>query len=275
MKCQFCNNSKEKKKLRVSSEIFEKEFSYSVCAGCGSIFQDPLPSSEEILEYYRDYHQIKKKINPGYLEEQQLKSLFAERDKTLSEIRFDKSWLLNSNSVEFGCANGHFLHYLKANGAVDITGIDMSKNLLESIKIDGVNLIEASDLNCLDAFSVDNLFLFNIIEHLPDVNLLFKQIGNIIKPSAKIVIETPVAGLVSSFFGNKWRHLMPVEHLSIPSLDGMKLLLRDYSLEIIRITRFGSGFTAGSVNPRIKKSLDFFAKKFSFGDRMTILAVNS
>ena len=92
------------------------------------------------------------------------------------------------------------------------------------------------------------------------------------KPSLIPIILT-ISGIVSTFFKKEWRFLMPDEHLHIPSLKGIKILLKEFNFEIIGQTRFGSGYTSGSIPNIFKMFFDKFGKIFSYGDRATFLTI--
>jgi len=271
MICQFCNSDKKSDTLKVKSKINNNIYDYYICKKCGSIYQYPPPTKESIEKYYNSYYEIKQQINPGYLTEKNRENFFKERDRTLKDIKFPFERIVEKNNFELGCANGEFLLYLKRNGAKNITGLDISKNLINDINIDDIKLLNG-DISILDNKSVDNLYLFNTLEHT-NIKDTLDNIVRVIKNDSIIVIEIPLAGFVSSLFKEKWRFLMPNEHLNIPTLKGFKILLKRYNLKIVEMERFGSGFTSGIINPLLKKIFDFLAKTFSFGDRGAFLII--
>jgi SAM-dependent methyltransferase len=272
MKCSFCNKNIFKNEIIIFSFSQKKNIKYLQCSYCHSLHQYPIPDKKIIENYYETYFETKKKLNPGYLEKTNLSLLFSERDKTFNDLGFKKDWLINSTSVELGCANGQFLQYLKKNNATEIIGIDISKNLLESINIKGIKII-LGDLSKIKLKSIDNLFLFNVLEHIPDIKLLMEQINLSLKNNGKILLEVPLTGFISSIFKKKWRFLMPDEHLHIPSKKGLKILLKKYGFKIIGSVRFGSGFTTGMIPNYLKNIFDKTAKKLHFGDRGAFLVV--
>ena len=270
MICPFCKSQKISKKIKIYSEILKKDVYYCICKSCRSINQDTIPTRKEIKNYYESYIEIKNEMNPGYLNDNQLKPFFEERDKTLKEIGFSAKLIEKGSNVELGCANGQFLKYLKKNSAKYITGIDISEKLINSINIDNINLIVGDFTNLKDS-TVDNLYMFNVLEHLDNIDDTMRQILRITREKSNIIIEIPVSGVISYFFNKKWRFLMPDEHLHIPSIKGLKKLLSSYSLEITGFTRFGSGFTTGMINNKLKQLFDFSAKRLKFGDRGAFL----
>jgi SAM-dependent methyltransferase len=273
MQCLFCEDDKLVLHAEKYSVITKRKISYFICRKCKSIHQFPLPEKETIRKYYESYLKIKSKMNPGYLTESNLKPFFDERDKTLSEIGFDKEFFKNNLNVEVGCATGDFLEYMKKSKAEKIIGIDVSRMLLNKIKIKGIRKIHG-DLSKINVHSIDNLFMFNILEHMKELNKELKLVKSRLKIKGRLIVEVPLAGIISHFFNKNWRFLMPDEHLHIPSVKGLKLLFDRFGLKIIAKTRFGSGFTKGMINDKIKSLFDKTAKKFNFGDRGTFLVVN-
>ncbi len=275
MICSFCNNKIFLKTIIKYSISQKKNIKYYECSNCQSLQQYPIPDNKIIKNYYENYKKIKKDLNPGYLDYRNILILFKERDKTLSEIGFNKNWIKNTTNVEFGCANGQFLHYLNKNGANKIIGLDISKKLIKNInKINKKQIkIIVGELSKLKADSIDNLFMFNILEHITDINSLMKHVITTVKKDGKIIIEVPLVGIISKGFKEKWRFLMPDEHLHIPSLKGLDILIKRYGLKIIGKTRFGSGYTVGMISPFLKIIFDKFAKTFSYGDRGSFLII--
>lgn len=272
MKCSFCDSNIFKKKILKYSPSQNKNINYIKCSHCNSLHQFPIPDVKIIKEYYETYLETKKNLNPGYLENNKIPLLFIERDKTFTDIGFKKEWLKNTTNVELGCANGHFLYYLKKNGAENIIGIDISKQLIKKIKIKDIKLF-IGDLSLLGSKSIDNLFMFNVLEHIIDIKSLMRQIILTVKKNGKILIEVPLSGIISSTFKNKWRFLIPDEHLHIPSLKGLKIFLKKYGLKIIGSIRFGSGYTTGMIPFFLKYLFDKLAKIFNYGDRGAFLII--
>jgi SAM-dependent methyltransferase len=271
IKCSFCDFISFKKSfIKVLHIDKNRTCRYYKCSNCGSLHQYTLPNQNALNKYYESYIKIKQKMNPGYLESCNINSLFAERDKTLKEIGFDKNIIIDKVNVELGCANGFFLQYLKNNGATKIIGIDVSKSLLKTIKIKNIKLING-DLFDLKENYIDILYMFNILEHIPDQKKLLKSIKTRLKSDGLLLIEVPLAGIISNLFKNKWRFLMPDEHLHIPSMKALKNYLTNNGFKLLGYTRFGSGFTYGSINKTFKNILDFSAKFFKIGDRGAFL----
>lgn len=293
--CPYCAGTKARFFCGLSSKINQREVNYYVCKKCSAVIQLPYPDKKILDEYYDSYFEIKQKLNAGYLTENQYGSLKNERDKTLAELGFDKARIKNGVNVELGCANGLFLRYLAENGGTNILGIDTSLPLLKTaqrqlnariisenklrkadnvfVGDENIRLACASSLNEIAQNSVDNLYMFHLMEHSAEPDALMKQAACVLKKDGIFILEVPVSGVISSVFHDKWRFLMPDEHLNIPSVRSVKKLAKQYGFSIKSMTRFGSGITSGTAPRLIKRFADKAAKALKFGDRAAFLLI--
>ncbi len=262
--CPFCGSARRSALRRP----------YWLCRGCGSVLQYPLPSPGEIEAYYESYLATKAAMNPGYLDEESYAALARERTMTLAEIGYPLSRVATGRNAELGCANGLFVRFLAEAGSRSTVGLDVSESLLAlARRLPGVGAVRfvRGSLSSLPDGSCDSLFMFNVIEHSPDVAGLVQDAARALSRGGYAVVETPVSGLVSRAFGASWRHLMPDEHLAIPSARALVALFARNGLRPLGSTRFGCGLTAGAAPRRVKAALDGLAKRFAFGDRMCAL----
>lgn len=293
--CPYCGGGREHFFCSLSSKINRRNVNYYVCKKCSAVIQFPYPDKKILNEYYESYFEIKQKLNAGYLTENQYSSLKYERDKTFAELGFDKERIKNGVNAELGCANGFFLRYLKENGGINILGIDTSHSLLKAAQQqlnaqiisenslqntdnifcgnERIQLVCASSLNEMAQNSVDNLYMFHLMEHSAEPDVLMKQAACVLKKDGVFILEVPVSGVVSFFFRDKWRFLMPDEHLNIPSVRSVRILAEHYGFSIMSMIRFGSGVTSGTAPRLIKKIADKSAKAFKFGDRAAFLLI--
>jgi SAM-dependent methyltransferase len=287
---------KERFFCQSESKINHRKVNYYCCKKCAAIIQSPYPNPEILQKYYESYFDIKQTLNSGYLTENQYNSLKSERDKTLKELGFDKKRIESGINVELGCANGLFLRYLAENGSTKTLGIDVSHSLLQEAcrRLEKAKIVDClqtvnidkdffanekillsceSSLEKLPESSVDNLYMFHLLEHTVEPGGVIQQASKVLKKDGVFVLEVPVSGVVSSFFHDKWRFLMPDEHLNIPSVRSVKTLARQNGFLLKSITRFGSGVTSGTTARFIKNIADKTAKIFKFGDRAAFMFI--
>ena len=88
-----------------------------------------------------------------------------------------------------GTLSGH-LKQLMPN--LDITLLDIDESGLELARQKGLKTVNASALEMPMADStVDFILCLDLIEHVPDDNLLIKQISRVLKKHGKLILTTP------------------------------------------------------------------------------------
>jgi 2-polyprenyl-3-methyl-5-hydroxy-6-metoxy-1,4-benzoquinol methylase len=112
----------------------------------------------------------------------------------------------------------------------------------------------------------DLITLWDVIEHLPDPASVIGELKKLLSPKGRIVIQTPRFGLVGELFGSAWPHLLPVQHLSIASKEGMQKFVRRKGLTIEQHKSFGANAPGEVVPQPYKQSYDQLAKALDFGE---------
>jgi 2-polyprenyl-3-methyl-5-hydroxy-6-metoxy-1,4-benzoquinol methylase len=175
--------------------VAEKDnFKIIDCETCGFIHLDPIPSKEEIKEYYeRQYYQekIPKLLNP---------------EKEAKELEWSKLWyrdrLLTLNKyvgdepkrmLDVGCGNGFFLKFMKENGW-EVFGIEPSLKASEyarslDINVFNATLEEFSDNKWFNYFDAINLK--NVLEHVSNPIKFLGICRSLLKNSGVICVEVP------------------------------------------------------------------------------------
>lgn len=92
--------------------------------------------------------------------------------------------------ADFGCGEGDFLRGVKLEAA-SCTGIELQKDAVAKLRQDGINCFQS--LEELDAESMDAIFSFHVLEHLPNPLEILAGIQSRLKPGGRIVIEVPHA----------------------------------------------------------------------------------
>ncbi len=99
-------------------------------------------------------------------------------------------------ALDIGCGRGEWVELLQQKG-VECHGIDMNTCMVSICEKHHVNHVKCQNavdyLQACDDASFDLVTLFHIIEHLPleTLLLLLAQVMRVLKPSGRIVMETP------------------------------------------------------------------------------------
>lgn len=103
--------------------------------------------------------------------------------------------------ADFGCGDGAILGYLaKSRDQSSFIGVEADKkacilaeNALKNEGISNVQIIHSA-FSSLDSLGerVDLAFSMDVIEHLPDPEIMLKQMRSILAPGGRVIIGTPL-----------------------------------------------------------------------------------
>jgi 2-polyprenyl-3-methyl-5-hydroxy-6-metoxy-1,4-benzoquinol methylase len=265
MICTICNSTEFTKTYRFNDKH------YFVCKGCHSAVFSPVPSENEIDEFYRNYVTYKSGLTE-YMTESSYPGFISNLEYTLNDLGLpfqDRS----INLVDIGSGNGFFLKYLlEKYPKIIAEGVDLSKQCVESCLKRGLNVKIGDVFSLIPEKKYDFITLFHVIEHVKNPIEWIKRINQQLVTGGYFIIETPVYGIIAESFAESWRYFMPVEHLNLFSKNALLDLLKNYGFEIINHITYGSGNNAPDINPSNKRAMDRFAKLTGNGDTLAIYA---
>ena len=249
-------------------DIGKNGYEYAVCSGCGTSILNPVPSQDFLRDFYGKYESeggiyIKTR-------EESKEDCFNTFDLDFSDLGFSPAGI--KKALDIGCATGIFLEYLKSRG-ISAKGVDVSAEMVARAREKGL------DASSEDLFSFEGKFnmitLWDVLEHFTNPAAALKKVNQLLEKDGNLVIETPCRGFISDYFGPKWRHYNPPQHIYLFSRKSLFYALRRSGFHVVSWVRFGSGNTSGGISPRIKSALDFLAKKTGIGDSIVVWAKKS
>lgn len=148
--------------------------------------------------------------------------------------------------LDVGCHYGSFLHNLIESGYTNSYGIDVREHAIERglqyypelknrvLHYDGSKLP-------YDDNSYDALTMFDVIEHIPDVDRFLKEeVFRVLKPGGLFIYQTPNKitnipwEIVNQRSFTKWRSY----HCSLQTLPSLKRLLQKAEFSEIKVEKF-------------------------------------
>lgn len=264
MNCPVCKRSKKLSK-QISPVYFQ-------CFSCHSIYQYPIPDINTIKAYYESYKKIKFKMNPGYLSEKNFSQYKQIMEINFADLQINKSFFFKKKILDVGCANGDFLLFLKEKN-IQGSGIDISHDLVKNAQERGLDVKAERLENVQKKFEI--VTCWDVIEHIPYPVEFICNLERILLDGGFLLLSTPVVGLVTKFFGKNWRFLMPDEHLFLFTKKCLFQVLENNGFKILKLIRFGSGFTSGMIINPLRQFFNACAKKLQFGDRIVVLCHKS
>lgn len=156
------------------------------CKKCGLVYSNP-QGTEPTLKHYYGVHGKDKSIEMiirGH------ESLTAQYNRIFSSFG-EKS--KGETFLDVGCSTGHFINEGRKYGW-DVYGIDISPRCVEYAR-EKFGLL---NVQCTDIFSTqypddffDYVWLWHVLEHVPDAMGMLTEINRILKPGGKLRIGVP------------------------------------------------------------------------------------
>lgn len=189
------------------------------CGKCFTSFVFPLPSGEELREYYDKFHMADDAGGNYDWIEERMKRGFPGRVKLVLAKTNNKPGRL----LDFGCGKGFFLDACKKAG-IDCHGVDLSESGVQY----AVNQLGLSatpgDLHDLkpQLGKFDTVCSWATAEHLPDPMLVFRDLYEVLNPGGTIFVTTCSGNdIVERLLPGVTQWYDPPQHLTIFSREGI------------------------------------------------------
>ena len=210
------------------------------CSQCGYIFDNPRPTSDEIVSFYSRedrYH--------SWLEGARGREALWQRRLEMVKRFKNKGALL-----DIGAGMGEFLHF--ARDDFEVEGTEISEIAVKVAREKyGLNLKKGQleDIDFGDC-RFDVITLFHVLEHVPDPSALLERCHNLLKEKGVIVIAVP--NDIDSFIKNPFKRLLSTLRIGKFrrfGVFGLPKIELDGSLAEIHISHFTvSSLKNGLVN---------------------------
>ena len=96
--------------------------------------------------------------------------------------------------------------------------------------------------------------LFDVIEHLPNINSDLNKLSEILDQKGSIAIITPdINSLQRKLFGKRWFQFKPKEHIYYFSSKTLEQAVKPYGLKIVHISSCGQYADLGFIYHRLRR----------------------
>ncbi len=206
----YCHE-KESEERFPTTDIFGDSFLIRQCNYCEAYYLDPHPSNDQLGRAYgATYYGEGEQKFSGLIQEA-MDFFPKRRARQITKAMGNKGKVL-----DIGCGNGHFLEMMKAQGGVEIYGIEMPGNSADrASKIPGINLkIGSLQDDDYQASMFDAITMFHVFEHLHNPQEMLQRISKLLRPGGVLYISVPnIDSWQARWFKGKWLHLDPPRHL--------------------------------------------------------------
>jgi len=220
-------------KLNTTKLLFVKQgFSIVQCKNCNFVYVNPRIADEQLADIYK--HNYFSNNDYGYNGYEQEKRLRVKNfQKWLNAVKRFIPTNNNIRTLDIGCAAGYCLDVMKINGW-QAEGIELDEAMCVSLNNRGFKVSSSGLNNFKNQDKYNVITLFDVLEHLPDVDGVFQRIYNLTADEGIVVVVTPNHGSIQrKLMGKKWFQYKPVEHIQYFTLDSMTAFAERNQFKII------------------------------------------
>ena len=193
---------------------------------------------------------------------------------------FDSLFPKGSKILDVGCATGVFLDMMRKL-EWEVEGIEVS-NELASYAHEKLDIhVHVQDLTKekLDSGPFQVITMFDVIEHIPDPNLMIKACSDLLVENGLLLLRTPTeeALLRDIAKGLYWTTLKKIdfpmlwfysyEHLHSFSTNSLENLLVNHGLEVTKVFREEESLDRLNISPILKTILSCINKIASWSNK--------
>ena len=150
--------------------------------------------------------------------------------------------LVNKRILDFGCGAGGFVS--RANSlAAEAVGVEVEVRVTDFYENSDITIFPSIEKAA--SFSGGNGFhtitAFHVVEHLPDPREVIQQLGKMLKPDGRMVIEVPSAGdaLLTLYDCDAFqRFTYWSQHLFLFTAHTLELLARQAGLSVVAVQHY-------------------------------------
>tara|TARA_B110000438_G_C15820438_1_gene654152 strand:+ start:4148 stop:5017 length:870 start_codon:yes stop_codon:yes gene_type:complete len=191
-----------------------------------------------------------------------------ERDlDCLRRVKLHQESFTGKKILDFGCGAGDFLKAAKEK-STSVIGIELQENYIEHLREENIKCYK--DLNEINNNSIDVIFSFHVLEHLPNPIDILRKMKSKLVQKGKIIIEVPHANdFLLSHLRNEYfkRHTLWSQHL---------ILLTRFSLEtFLKHSGFSEILIKGTQRYPLSNHINWLSKKKPGGFNSSFSKIDS
>ncbi len=209
--------------------IFVKSGFRHVRCHCGFIYVNPNAKDKFREEFFRDIYNSWTEV------------LLTEKQIKIDNIKFEYGLniigpYINAKGliVDIGAGTGQFLKSARDQGW-DVCGVEFNKKAIKQIQSLGIDVIDKPlEDGTLKEASVDVVTLWEVLEHINDINGFMTNVSCILKPRGLLFICVPnINALVTRILHEKSGTFAGYAHINFFSIDSLGNLCEKHGFNIL------------------------------------------
>lgn len=187
MACPLCNEDQKRGSWLGSILYHGKEFPFSECTHCKSLYCDPMPDDQTLAEMYGPGYAMSFAADPlvdDPKEPEKVLALLAKRSR--------------GTFVDYGCGKGDLLTAATKLGWHAV-GVEFEAEVVRQLRERlGLTIMTSQEAVSSPPIA-DVLHLGDVIEHMTKINEQMPAVLKLIKPSGRLVAQGPLEGNFNVF----------------------------------------------------------------------------
>ena len=217
--CNLCGSQNTQPLIEGCDRSSGRKETYSVvrCAECGLAYLNPRPDAQELPSYYQvEYYQGTLRDAHWALEREDARGI-RKVGIDLMLGRRTPPFVEGGRLLDVGCSEGSYLVAMRARGW-EVHGVEMDAEAVRFAREHYGLDVRTGQAEGLLAGFPDNHFdvvtLWHVLEHFSDPVRILADIGRILKPGGRLMIEVPnFQGFSRLVFRTYWAPLELPRHL--------------------------------------------------------------
>jgi 2-polyprenyl-3-methyl-5-hydroxy-6-metoxy-1,4-benzoquinol methylase len=244
--CPLCNYDRSHQKHRIQSWRIVQ------CKNCEFIYVNPRLQKSELLKVYvSNYFNNKKVGYCHYTENKELRKKNFQKWIKDALPYFEKHTSIKA--LDVGCAAGYCLEVFQEYDWKPY-GIELDGKWANALRQNGFTIFD-KPLIQFDAAEKFNLIsLFDVIEHLTDLQKNMSILHSLLEDSGVVVLVTPnYQSWQRKIFRNRWFQFKPIEHINYFSSKTLQKLATENGFEVVCSKRSGQFCDSSFLEDRLRK----------------------
>jgi 2-polyprenyl-3-methyl-5-hydroxy-6-metoxy-1,4-benzoquinol methylase len=244
--CPICSSAQHSIKYRVNS------FNIVECLECEFSYVNPRLTKKALINIYENeyFHNT----NYGYENYEENNGL---KKKNFSKwIKDAQEWMPKSSGkrvLDIGCAAGYSLDIYKSFGFVS-EGIELDKTMLKHLENTSYKIFDKPILENQYDQKYAVISLFDVVEHLTDLDAHFAKFSEIIERKGVLIIVTPnYNSFQRKLKGRNWFQFKPMEHINYFTIDSLNLLAQKHGFKNVKSINSGQFVDSDFIKNRLNK----------------------
>jgi 2-polyprenyl-3-methyl-5-hydroxy-6-metoxy-1,4-benzoquinol methylase len=207
------------------------------CEDCGLVIVDPLPTPEELQEFYDRDYELETGGGTALSAAEHMAHATARHRLGIVE-QFATGRLL-----DIGCSTGFFLQESSQRG-FEADGIDLSRTAVAEARASKLNAYAATVETYQGGAQYDVVTAFDVMEHVLDPAAFLRSVSRLLKPAGILVLTTPDTGsLTCRLMGRRWYFYVPGLHNFHFDRRNITTLLAHQGFRVLHVASAGKALT--------------------------------